>query len=191
MDRRKHDSCADYNAFGYDPDGRIAWVSATLFGPDWIPPYPLQQFVGLLEPPRYGPPARYQRSCLPEGFTPNPPPDFYGYQPSPPYIDPPTPWDPSLFDAIRCAENFGRSGKPSSILRLDVVMFISWSPDHELDDEQDWMTNDQWADTEIEDEGSDDMGSHSDSSTEIMTNGSNEEQPETKDSDKKVAVAVE
>jgi hypothetical protein len=102
------DRCANYNAFGYDPDGSIAGISAMLFGPEWIPPFPLQQFVGLPEPPRYGAPAYYQRNCLPEGFTPNLPLDIY---PSPPYLDPPTPWDPSLFDAIRCAESFGRGSQ--------------------------------------------------------------------------------
>jgi hypothetical protein len=36
---REGDTCANYNAFGYDPDGRIAWLSAFLFGPDWVPPF--------------------------------------------------------------------------------------------------------------------------------------------------------
>jgi hypothetical protein len=104
------DCCANYNAFGYDPDGRVAWLSALLFGPDWIPPFPSQQFVGLPEPPRYGPPAYYQRGCLPNGFIPNLPPDYFDCPSTPPYLDPPSPWNPSLFDAIRFTKNFGGKG---------------------------------------------------------------------------------
>lgn len=61
---------ADYNAFGRDPYGWIAGLCALLFGPSYIPQVPNSQFVGLAEPPRYGPPAHYQLAHLPAGFIP-------------------------------------------------------------------------------------------------------------------------
>lgn len=66
------DRCSDYNAFGRDPEGLIAYIAALLWGRDYVPAYPVQQFVGAIEPPKYGPPAPYQIDCLPPGWKPTP-----------------------------------------------------------------------------------------------------------------------
>jgi hypothetical protein len=54
-------TCTDFNAFGYDPDGRLACQAAVFWGPDWTPNYTVKQFVRKVKPPRYGHPALYQR----------------------------------------------------------------------------------------------------------------------------------
>ncbi|KAI9453667.1 hypothetical protein BJY52DRAFT_1396504 [Lactarius psammicola] len=61
----------DYNAFGYDPRGRVANSAGLLFGEDWHPnqqtiPHPHGPGVA---PPRFGPPAGYQQPHLPNGFV--------------------------------------------------------------------------------------------------------------------------
>jgi len=67
---------ADYNAFGYDPEGRIAAVAAYFYGPAWQPvhsqpvhshgiPWPTGCIIG---PPRYGPPVPWQIPLLPNNF---------------------------------------------------------------------------------------------------------------------------
>jgi len=67
---------ADYNAFGYDPEGRIAAVAAYFYGPAWQPvhsqpvhshgiPWPTGCIIG---PPRYGPPVLWQIPSLPNKF---------------------------------------------------------------------------------------------------------------------------
>jgi hypothetical protein len=103
------DTCANYNAFGRDPDGWIAHLAAWFFGPEWIPPFPAQIFAGPPEPPRYGPSAEYQLRSLPWGFTPTPPPQYYG-PPTAPYIDPPPYFHPSLFNALRRLDTYDSGG---------------------------------------------------------------------------------
>ena len=93
-----YDRGANYNAFGRDPDGQLAHLANVFWGPQYVPPFPSQVFAGPPEPPRYGPPAAYQRRCLPAGWLPNPPP---GPTPQPPYLDPPPYFDPELFDGLR------------------------------------------------------------------------------------------
>jgi hypothetical protein len=99
------DTCANYNAFGRDPHGLIAHLAAWFFGPNWIPPFPHQVFVGRPEPPRYGPPAAYQLNSLPPSFLPNPPPEYFG-RPTSPFIDPPPYLDLEWFDAVTCSSRF-------------------------------------------------------------------------------------
>ena len=73
---------ADYNTFGYDPDGWLAHLAAHFFGPDW------RTAVIRTRLPRYGPPVPHQVSQLPPNFRPQPPPNYYG--PSyPSYIEAP------------------------------------------------------------------------------------------------------
>ena len=93
-----YDRCANYNAFGHDPDGRLAYLANMFWGPQYVPSFPSQVFTGPPEPPRYGPPAAYQRPCLPAGWLPNPP---LGPTPQPPYLDPLAYFDPELFDGLR------------------------------------------------------------------------------------------
>lgn len=95
-------SAADFNAFGYDPYGFIAHVTGHFYGPHWRPNHPVQQFIGRIKPPRYGPPAAYQVPFLPPGFQPRTPPQFYG-ESFPPYYSPPKRFDPSLWDGLRFA----------------------------------------------------------------------------------------
>jgi hypothetical protein len=97
------DRGADYNAFGRDPDGRLAYLAAAFWGPSYVPPFPSQVFGGPPEPPRYGPPAAYQHRCLPPSWAPSPPP---GPPPQPPYLDPPPYFDAGLFDAFRFGSNY-------------------------------------------------------------------------------------
>lgn len=101
---RPLDRGANYNAFGRDPNGRLAFLSAFFFGPDYVPAYTPQQFAGPPEPPRFGPPAPYQIVCLPPGWKPRPLPSFYGAGEAlgPPYLDPPSGgFDPKIFAALK------------------------------------------------------------------------------------------
>jgi hypothetical protein len=91
---------ADYNAFGYDPEGALAHLASHLYGPSWKPGFNIQQFVGKAEAPRYGPPAPYQEAYLPTDFRPRTPPLYYG-RPAPPFISPPTRYNPKLFAALQ------------------------------------------------------------------------------------------
>jgi hypothetical protein len=94
----KFDTGANYNMFGHDPKGRLAYLAVLFWGPDYVPPFPSQVFARPPEPPRYGPPAAYQHHCLPPGLAPTPPP---GTPPQPLYLDPPPYFDHGLFDALR------------------------------------------------------------------------------------------
>jgi hypothetical protein len=94
---------ADYNAFGYDPEGALAHLASHLYGPSWKPSYTVHQFVGAAEAPRYGPPAPYQEAYLPADFRPRTPPLYYGH-PCPPFIPPPIRFNPHHFDALLCSE---------------------------------------------------------------------------------------
>jgi hypothetical protein len=125
------DNGANYNAFGRDPNGLIAYLAAFLFGPDWVPSFPAQVFAGPSQPPRFGPPARYQLGCLPAGFIPRPPPNFFG-PPHKPYLQPPSPFDVELFDAVRFSSRFIDEG---SCLRhtkweLPLIKVLPFSYDH-------------------------------------------------------------
>jgi hypothetical protein len=79
--RRAQHAPEDYNAFGYDPRGRMANAAALLFGENWrpdpvgIPQYNGPQAHGVA--PRYGPAAPNQQAHLPPGFTPNLPHNGY------------------------------------------------------------------------------------------------------------------
>jgi hypothetical protein len=99
---------ADYNAFGYDPDGVVAHLASHLFGPSWKPNYTVCQFVGFAEAPRYGPPAPYQEAYLPADFRPRTPPLYYG-RPYPPFISPPIRFNPNHFAALQCCERLRKS----------------------------------------------------------------------------------
>ena len=100
------DRCANYNAFGHDPDGLLAYVAMALWGPNYVPPFPSKVFGGPPEPPRYGPPAAYQRHCLPPGWTPTPPP---GPAVQPLYLDLPAYFDAEMFDALRFGSDYVRN----------------------------------------------------------------------------------
>lgn len=73
---------ADYNAFGYDPEGRLAAVAAYFYGPAWKPvrspgcPTPIQRHT--IRPPRYGPPAPWQIPSLSWDFAARLPPCYLG-----------------------------------------------------------------------------------------------------------------
>lgn len=115
--RRPVDTCADYNAFGRDPYGRIAYLCALFFGPhDYVPSVTSSQFVGRAAPPRYGPPAPYQVPCLPPGFIPQPPPDYLEDLPeldsmdSAWFLDPPEIFDPQAFYALAYLVRFLQHG---------------------------------------------------------------------------------
>ncbi|RDB18283.1 hypothetical protein Hypma_000649 [Hypsizygus marmoreus] len=98
---------ADFNAFGYDPKGHKAYIASLFYGPDWLPDAPRQQFGGRPEPPRYGPPARYQRACLPEGWKPRPPRDLYNCGgPMPPFLPPPKVYNPNWCRALLVSRRF-------------------------------------------------------------------------------------
>jgi hypothetical protein len=62
------DHGSNYNAFGYDPDGWVAYLAALFYGPDWVPQITPKQFGGPPAPPCFSPPAQYQKGCLPPGF---------------------------------------------------------------------------------------------------------------------------
>lgn len=110
--RSKHqprDRGANYNAFRRDPDGRLAFMAAFFWGCAYVPEYTRQKFKGPPEPPRFGPPAQYQMACLPQGWVPRAPPNFYGDEEAleGPYLDPPTGiFDLAIFDALKHIERF-------------------------------------------------------------------------------------
>jgi hypothetical protein len=77
MARRDHPE--DFNAFGYDPRGRVANFTGLMFGENWRPE---QQYIPRFDgpqitPPRFGPAAEYQYPHLPENFIPHLPHDGY------------------------------------------------------------------------------------------------------------------
>ena len=93
---------ADYNAFGYDPDGRLANLAAYFFGPAWVPTNNdhLPSFQGVVgAPPRYGPPAPQQAGWLPAAFGPRSPPFYFGV-PNAPYVPDPVKFDRDNFAAL-------------------------------------------------------------------------------------------
>ncbi|KAG6909310.1 hypothetical protein DXG01_001109 [Tephrocybe rancida] len=108
---RPIDHCQHYNAFGYDPNGRMASIAANLYGPDYAPDYDIKQFVGKPEPPKFGPPASFQKRSLPHltdgTWSPTPAPGApkrsllagSGFEFSD-YLDPPALFVPSLYDAL-------------------------------------------------------------------------------------------
>jgi hypothetical protein len=98
---------ADYNAFGYDPEGFLAHLAAHTYGPNWRPHYNVQQFVGPPEPPRYGAPAPYQIPHLPTDFRPRSPPLYYG-RPYSPYLEPPQRFNRHNWDALMFARRIRR-----------------------------------------------------------------------------------
>jgi hypothetical protein len=73
MARREHPE--DFNAFGYDPRGQVANMTGLAFGENWRPnqqQIPRYSGPGLqVAPPRYGPPADYQRPHLSDNFVPH------------------------------------------------------------------------------------------------------------------------
>lgn len=92
---------ADWNIFGYDPNGLLAHLVAYFFGPDWLPDTfsHLPRWTGEVKPPRYGPPGPQQTPHLPPGWKCTPPPLYYGVV-SGPYLPPPRIFRPSVFAAL-------------------------------------------------------------------------------------------
>lgn len=92
---------ADWNIFGYDPNGLLAYLVAYFFGPDWLPETfdHLPRWVGEVKPPRYGPPGPHQAAHIPPGWKCTPPPLYYG-EPSRPYLPPPRIFRPSAFASL-------------------------------------------------------------------------------------------
>jgi hypothetical protein len=92
---------ADWNIFGFDPNGLLAYLVAYFFGPQFRPATlgHLPRWVGEVLPPRYGPPGPQQAARLPLGWKPNPPPLYYGV-PSGPYLPSPKTFSPSGFASM-------------------------------------------------------------------------------------------
>lgn len=92
---------ADWNVFGYDPNGFLAYLVAYFFGPEWLPDTfdHLPRWEGEVKPPRYGPPGNRQAKYLPPGWKCTPPPLYYG-APSGPYLPPPRVFRPSAFAGL-------------------------------------------------------------------------------------------
>ena len=93
---------ADYNIFGYDPNGKLSHLAAIFYGPAWQPfdCTHLLSFKGVnTRAPSYGPPTPHQTPWLPPDFTPCSPPLYYGY-PRPPYLPGPKHFDPKALVAL-------------------------------------------------------------------------------------------
>ena len=93
---------ADYNAFGYDPQGHVASLAAYFYGPAWVPEdySHLPSFANILiQPPRYGAPAPQQLHTLPLDFVMCLPPCYFG-PPNPPYLPGPNTFSRDNFAAI-------------------------------------------------------------------------------------------
>lgn len=91
---------SSFNAFGHDPNGRVAHVVQHLFGP-WVPHIVRRvRFTGQRHaPPRYGPPTASQIPWLPTSFIPRNPPSYHGL-PRVPHLLPPLSYEPAVFTAI-------------------------------------------------------------------------------------------
>lgn len=122
--RRPKDHGSNYNTFGYDPDGRVAYLAALSYGPHWVPRFTPKQFGGPPAPPRFGPPAPYQKDCLPPGFKPRMHRDYYKMEAAfaatqrvyaetgedlSDYLDAPEQFDPHIFDAFKFGKAFMES----------------------------------------------------------------------------------
>ncbi|KAF8056932.1 hypothetical protein FPV67DRAFT_1451746 [Lyophyllum atratum] len=130
------DRGANYNAFGRDPDGRMAYLAACLWGSDYVPPHTVQQFVGAPEPPRYGPPAPYQRCHLPPGWTPTLSPYAVRYgvpAASDPDLDGPGPprFHPSSLEALRHVKRFKKRVSKKDRRILEEQAERGWETDIE------------------------------------------------------------
>lgn len=97
-----HRVSADYNIFGYDPDGFIAHLAALFYGPAWRPRFTGMRsfFVGMAQPPRYGPPAKHQLACLSKDFKACQPPHYHG-TPCPPYLPNPENYHPDFITVLK------------------------------------------------------------------------------------------
>jgi hypothetical protein len=113
------DDGANYNAFGFDPDGRIAYLVALFYGPDWLPQAMPKQFGGPPAPPHFGPSAHYQMGCLPPGFKPRLNHDYIKMEAVfavikqadtggeyLDYLEEPEDFDPDVFDAFKFSKKF-------------------------------------------------------------------------------------
>lgn len=137
--RRVFDRGSDFNAFGFDPVGRLAYHAACFYGPDYVPLYTVQQYAGIgnPKPPRYGPPAPYQVPFLPLGWeiTPTPYFDKFGEPVRdtnaaeyPLYDKPPRKFCRKLFTALKWAENYKEEGELSYLnyvgyFSLELIIF--------------------------------------------------------------------
>jgi hypothetical protein len=94
---------ADWNIFGNDPNGLLAYLAAYFFGPEYLPETfdHLPRWEGEVQPPRYGRAGPQQAKNLPLGWKSTPPPLYYG-TPSGPYLPPPRIFRPSAFAALMC-----------------------------------------------------------------------------------------
>lgn len=119
LQRRPANTGANFNAFGWDPYGCVAYLCARFFGPKYVPLTPPSQYGGPPEPPRYGPPALYQVPCLPQGFLPQAPPNYSQLIPGLPtlggaergFLNPPVPFNPRIFDGLLGLGEFLRLGR--------------------------------------------------------------------------------
>jgi hypothetical protein len=118
MARKSVDHGSNYNAFGRDPDGRVAYLAALFYGPDWVPRVTPKQFGGPPAPPCFGPPVQYQTACLPPGFKPKMHSDYYKMSAAfakaekaapgeeSEFLDHPEEFDPHIFDAFKFGRHF-------------------------------------------------------------------------------------
>jgi hypothetical protein len=94
---------ADWNIFGYDPNGLLAYLVAYFFGPRWVPETfgHLPRWFGQagIQPPCYGHPGPEQATHLRPNWKQNQPPLYYG-EPSGPYLTPPRVFNPSAFASL-------------------------------------------------------------------------------------------
>lgn len=124
---------ADYNIFGYDPNGFIAHLAMWFYGPTWFPRYlgPRPVYDGAIQPPRYGPPATHQKPCLPKDFTPCLPPYHYGI-PYPPYLPAPQSFHPDLASVergLRCSILLNQmEGESSPYLKTFTFLPLNLKP---------------------------------------------------------------
>lgn len=94
-------NAADFNIFGYDPDGRIAHLVALFYGPNWIPITfrHLCRHRPLGNTPRYGPPGPGQLGWDWPDFMPFQPPVYF-MSPSAPYLPAPGRFDIQKFGLL-------------------------------------------------------------------------------------------
>ena len=58
--RQPKNNGSNYNVCGFDSDGRVAYLVAILYGPDWVSQVTLKQFGSPAAPPSFSPPMSYQ-----------------------------------------------------------------------------------------------------------------------------------
>jgi hypothetical protein len=136
--QQPRDNGVNYNAFGFDPDGRFTYLVALFYGPDWLPQATSKQFGGPSAPPHFGPPAHYEMGCLPPGFKPRLNHDYIKVEAAftvmkeantggeySDYLEEPEDFDPDVFNAFKFSKTFLEHELVYQMLKSELTMILA------------------------------------------------------------------